>query len=70
MYKYLGFLNLHMKNCSGNQALKDIILSLKWIKENIEVFGGDPNNVTLLGSSSGAELVHYLLLTPLANGNL
>ena len=64
----LGFLNMHKKECSGNQGLKDIILSLKWIKENISVFGGDPNNVTLLGSSSGASLVHFLMLSPLASG--
>ncbi|XP_065202747.1 esterase E4-like [Planococcus citri] len=64
----LGFLNLGLKECSGNQALKDIILSLKWIKENIHSFGGDPDNVTLIGSSSGAGLVNILMLSPAARG--
>ncbi|XP_065202768.1 esterase E4-like [Planococcus citri] len=64
----LGYLNLGMKECSGNQALKDIILSLEWIKENIAYFGGDPDNVTLLGSSSGAALVHCILLSKRATG--
>ncbi|XP_065211405.1 esterase E4-like [Planococcus citri] len=64
----LGFLNLHLKTCSGNQGLKDIILSLQWIKENISSFGGDPDNVTLMGCSSGCALVHFLLLSPLAKG--
>ncbi|XP_065208415.1 esterase E4-like isoform X2 [Planococcus citri] len=64
----LGALNLHMENCSGNQGLKDAILSLEWIKDNISAFGGDPNNITLMGSSSGAALVHAILLSPLAKG--
>ncbi|XP_065219197.1 esterase E4-like [Planococcus citri] len=64
----LGFLNLGLKDCSGNQGLKDIILSLEWIKENIHVFGGDPNNVTVLGSSSGSALTHILMLSPRAKG--
>ncbi|XP_065202774.1 esterase E4-like [Planococcus citri] len=64
----LGLLNLNTKNCTGNQAIKDIILSLKWIKENIHVFGGDPENITLMGSSSGSAYVHLLLLSPLAKG--
>ena len=65
---FLGFLNLHRKDCSGNQGIKDVILSLQWIKENISVFGGDPKNVTIMGSSSGASIVHCLLLSPLAKG--
>ncbi|XP_065211401.1 esterase FE4-like [Planococcus citri] len=64
----LGCLNLHMKACSGNQALKDVILSLQWIKDNISSFGGDPDNITLMGSSSAALLVHFTLLSPLAKG--
>lgn len=50
--------------------MKDIILSLQWVKENISAFGGDPNNVTLLGTSSGAALAHYLMLSPAAKGNI
>ncbi|XP_065202777.1 esterase E4-like [Planococcus citri] len=64
----LGLLNLKLENCSGNQVLKDIILSLRWIKENIHVFGGDPENITVMGASSGSAYVHLLLLSPLAKG--
>ncbi|XP_065202781.1 esterase E4-like [Planococcus citri] len=63
-----GLLNLSIKNCTGNQSIKDMILSLQWIKQNIHTFGGDPNNVTLIGSSSGSAYVHFLLLSPLAKG--
>ncbi|XP_065202735.1 esterase E4-like [Planococcus citri] len=60
----LGFLNLGIKECSGNQGIKDIILSLHWIKDNISSFGGDPENVTLIGSSNEAVIIHILMLSP------
>lgn len=64
----LGFLNLDDEAASGNQGLKDMVLALKWVKENIENFGGDSNNVTIFGISSGGSAVHYLTLSPLAQG--
>ncbi|XP_011632725.1 esterase E4-like isoform X1 [Pogonomyrmex barbatus] len=64
----LGFLNLDHKVASGNQGLKDQIAALKWIKENIEVFGGDPNNVTVFGASAGGSSTHFLMLSPLSKG--
>lgn len=42
---------------------------MKWVKENISNFGGDPNNVTIFGASAGGVLVHSLLLSPCARGN-
>ncbi|XP_065202738.1 esterase E4-like [Planococcus citri] len=64
----LGFLNLGLEECSGNQGIKDIILSLYWIKDNISSFGGDPENVTLIGNSNGAVIIHILMLSPAAKG--
>ncbi|XP_065217360.1 carboxylesterase 5A-like [Planococcus citri] len=43
-------------------------MSLEWVRDNISVFGGDPNDVTLLGSSSGSSLAHFLMTAPKANG--
>ena len=43
-------------------------MSLEWIKENVKVFGGDPDNITLMGSSSGSAIVNALMLTPRAKG--
>lgn len=63
-----GFLNLGHRVAPGNQGLKDIIAALKWVKENISNFGGDPNNVTIFGVSAGGVLVHSLLLSPCARG--
>ena len=53
---------------SGNYGLLDIIAALKWVRENIAVFGGDPEAVTLVGHSSGAENVLSLMVSPLAAG--
>ncbi|XP_043264518.1 juvenile hormone esterase-like [Colletes gigas] len=64
----LGFLNLERESAPGNQGLKDQVMALKWIKENISSFGGDPDNVTIFGESAGAASVHYLTISPLARG--
>ncbi|EFN64026.1 Esterase E4 [Camponotus floridanus] len=64
----LGFLNIGDEVASGNQGLKDQVAALKWIKENIEAFGGDPNNITIFGISAGGSSVHLLMLSPLSKG--
>ncbi|XP_008590308.1 PREDICTED: carboxylesterase 4A [Galeopterus variegatus] len=52
----------------GNWALLDQVAALRWVQENIAVFGGDPDCVTLFGQSSGAMCVSGLMLSPLARG--
>jgi len=61
-------LNLDHEVASGNQGLKDQVAALKWIKENIEVFGGNPNNITIFGVSAGSTSTHFLMLSPLSKG--
>lgn len=55
-------------HASGNYGLMDQIASLRWVKENIAKFGGDPNNVTIMGQSAGAHDVGLVLTSPLAKG--
>ncbi|KAJ8687541.1 hypothetical protein QAD02_023335 [Eretmocerus hayati] len=63
-----GFLNLEHEVAPGNQGLKDQIMVLRWIRENIENFGGDAQNITIFGESTGSVSAHYLTLSPLAKG--
>lgn len=53
---------------SGNYGILDQIAALEWVRDNIEYFGGDPENVTIAGQSAGAFSVHYLVSTPQAKG--
>ena len=52
------------ENQTGNFAMLDIAYALDWVKENIEAFGGDPENVTISGFSAGGRDVMAMLISP------
>lgn len=66
----LGFYDFTMYDDSfdSNCGVSDQIMALKWVKENIEAFGGDPNNITIAGESAGAASVTNMLAVPKAKG--
>ncbi|XP_054746996.1 uncharacterized protein LOC129252881 [Anastrepha obliqua] len=65
----MGFLKPSIdENTVANFGLLDQIAALHWIKENIASFGGDKDSVTLMGHSTGAACVNYLMISPVASG--
>ncbi|MEM7118501.1 MAG: carboxylesterase family protein, partial [Chloroflexota bacterium] len=53
---------------SGNYGTLDQFAALEWVQNNIDAFGGDPDNVTIFGESAGGESVAHMLTSPLAQG--
>ncbi len=51
---------------SGNYALMDQIAGIKWVKDNIEAFGGDPGNITVFGQSAGSRSIQGIICSPLS----
>ena len=52
----------------SNVYLRDLVLALRWVQDNVAEFGGDPGNVTLFGESAGACITATLLAVPAAEG--
>jgi len=62
----LGFMCLPDDNIAGNMGMLDQVLALKWVQEHISAFGGDPNQVTIVGESAGSASVTYHRVSPLS----
>ena len=53
---------------TGNYGLYDQLTAIRWVRDNIEAFGGDPNNITVFGQSAGAMSIQLHCLSPMAEG--
>ncbi|XP_044252791.1 juvenile hormone esterase-like [Tribolium madens] len=63
-----GFLSTEDHYLPGNNGLKDQHLALKWTHDNIHLFGGDPDKITIMGQSAGSASVAYQLLNQKSTG--
>ena len=71
VFGYFGHEDLEKENehhSSGNYGLQDQILALRWVRDNITSFGGDPGNVTIFGCSGGGRSCQGIACSPLAAG--
>ncbi|XP_050400106.2 neuroligin-4, Y-linked-like [Patella vulgata] len=60
----LGFLDTGDDAVDTNNGLRDQHLAIKWVKDNIEIFGGDPTSITIFGESAGSASVIYQTIYP------
>ena len=51
-----------------HQEADDQVAALKWVRENIKAFSGDPGRITIMGQQAGGASVHYHMLSPLSRG--
>lgn len=63
-----GFLSTGDNVALGNFGIKDQLVALQWIQKYIRHFGGDPNQVTLIGYSTGADSVNHHIFSNITNG--
>lgn len=64
----MGFSHLDEEPGSGNAGVLDPVMALRWVRDHISAFGGDPDNVTIWGESAGSYSVTALLGMPSASG--
>lgn len=60
----LGLLGFYDDGSNTNFAVKDAIMALKWVRNNIAVFGGNPRKITVFGNSSGGSIIRAMLASP------
>jgi len=52
----------------GNYGLMDLVAGLHWLRQNIAAFKGDPDRMTVMGHGTGAALVNFIAISPVAKG--
>lgn len=66
IFGFFSLPELTKEGCHGNQGWLDQVAAIKWVKDNIAAFGGDPNRITINGESAGSMSVCALTTSPLS----
>lgn len=64
----LGFMSTGTAECPGNNGLKDQVMAFKFLRSHIALFGGNPDDITLMGYSAGAMSISMHLVSPMSQG--
>ena len=67
-FSVLGFISAGHPLLPGNNGFKDQVVALKWVKEHISKFSGDPNLVTIAGQSAGSRSAALHMMSPMSKG--
>lgn len=67
-FHFIGFISTQDEIAPGNAGMKDQVMALKWVQDNIANFGGDPTKVTIFGHSSGSASVQLHMISPMSKG--
>ena len=70
VFQFAGFLTTGDDRLPGNYGLLDQVAALRWLAKNLPYFHGNPDRVTVFGSSAGASSIGFLMLSPLSKGKL
>ena len=65
---FSGFLSTDDSVAPGNYGVLDQLMAIKWVKDNVVNFNGDPNRITIMGQSAGGGSVSLHMFSPLAKG--
>ncbi len=68
--RHSGFFSLENEVAKGNYGLWDQNAALRWVKENIVAFGGDPNRIAIVGESAGAGSASAHVISPHSRGTV
>ncbi len=64
----LGFLCFEDERAPGNLGMRDQVLALRWVRDHVGSFGGDPDDVTIMGESAGGMAALLHLVSPMTKG--
>jgi acetylcholinesterase len=67
-FNFVGFLSYDTNEIPGNAGMLDQVAALQWVRDHISVFGGNVNEITIMGESAGSASVSLHNISPMSTG--